>query len=283
MRCPFPMLIKNKFGQLRTIPCGQCSACRLNKAREWSIRIMNEVLYHENNCFLTLTYDDDNLPSSNSLSKTALRLFLKRLRKNLSFPIRYYAAGEYGDVSKRPHYHLIVFGLSSDDDVFKNRHYDKKAKGYQCKMNEWPFGMCFVGDVSYDSACYVAKYTMKKVKGKGAKEHYASLGLEPEFSIMSLKPGIGAEYVRDNRNRLKKREYIIGKNGTKCALPRYYKDKIGRNLLLQEQRIRDFEREEMKKVKISGKSWSRYRDEKLDQALNIVKSFLNLKGDKNEI
>lgn len=283
MRCPYPILVKNKFGQVRNIPCGQCKACRLNKAREWSIRIMNEVQYHSNSCFLTLTYDDKYLPSSGSLSKTALQLFLKRLRKSLDFPIRYYAAGEYGDESHRPHYHLILFGLAPDDEIFKNRHYDRKAKGYQCNMSEWRFGMCFVGDVTYDSACYVAKYTMKKVKGKNAKQHYEDLGIEPEFSIMSLKPGIGAQYVRDNRNRLAKREYVVGKNGTKYALPRFYKDKIVRNLADVEKRIREREKEQIDKAKSCNKDYWRYREEILQNAAEIVKSFLNLKGKKNEI
>lgn len=283
MRCPMPILIKNKYGQVRNVPCGQCKACRLNKAREWSIRIMNEVLYHKNNCFLTLTYDDDNLPSSNSLSKTSLRLFLKRLRKNLDFPIRYYASGEYGDESKRPHYHLIVFGLSPEDDIFKNKHYDRKSGGYRCEMSEWRYGMCFVGDVTYDSACYVAKYTMKKVKGKNAKQHYEDLGIEPEFSIMSLKPGIGAEYLRDNCNRLKKREYVVGKNGVKYGLPRYYKDRICRNLAEVEKRIRKRDAEELEKAKSCNKELWRYREEILQTAFDIVNSFLELKGKKNEI
>ena len=283
MRCPYPILVKNKYGQVRSIPCGQCKSCRLNKAREWSIRIMNEVQYHKNNCFLTLTYDDDNLPSSGSLCKSALQLFLKRLRKSLDFPIRYYASGEYGDESYRPHYHLIIFGLAPDDKIFKNRHYDRKAKGYRCNMSEWSFGMCFVGDVTYDSACYVAKYTMKKVKGKGAKEYYENLGIEPEFSVMSLKPGIGSEYVRDNYNRLKKREYVVGKNGVKYALPRFYKDRICRNLVDVEKRILEREKEELEKAKSSNKEFWRYREELLENAANIVKSFLDLKGKKNEI
>ncbi len=287
MICPFQILRKNKFGQLRWTPCGQCKACRLNKAKEWSIRIMNETHYHESNCFLTITYDDEHLPSSGSISKRALKLFIMRVRKALAAPFRYYASGEYGEKSNRPHYHLILFGVGSDNLIFRNKHYIPKKGGFWCEMNEWPNGQCFVGEVSEDSACYVAKYTMKKLTGKTGKEHYAELGIEPEFALMSLKPGIGAQYIKDNRNKLRRREYVVGKNGVHYGLPRYYKDKLfagdGRHKIDVIKRIKEKDEEMSISAEKTGKEFWRYREEILQNAKNMVEAFLNMKGKKDEL
>ncbi len=134
MRCTNPIMIRHPVsGRWLDVPCGQCISCRLKKAREWSIRIMNECSYYEKNCFLTLTYDEEHLPSSYSISKRELQLFLKKLRKKCKF--RYFGSGEYGDKSMRPHYHIILFGVGCNDNVFKNRHYSKHKKGYLSGIN----------------------------------------------------------------------------------------------------------------------------------------------------
>lgn len=207
------------------MPCGQCLSCRLNHGREWALRICHEMLYHKKSCFLTLTYDDQHLPENDSLCKDDIQLFFKRLRKNTGLHLRYFVSGEYGDKFGRPHYHYIIFGLSSDDVVFMNKHYSKKAKGYQCLMKEWPNGHCFVGEVSPDSAAYVAKYQLKKVKGKNAKEYYESLGIIPEFALMSRNPGIGYDFVVEHQKFLFDK-YGIRFKGKITKLPRYYESKI---------------------------------------------------------
>lgn len=285
MRCPYPILVKNNFGQVREVPCGQCSACRLNKAREWSCRIMNETVYHKNSVFLTLTYNDDSLPENGSISKRELQLFLKRFRKSLPSLIRYFASGEYGDKSKRPHYHLIVFGVGVDDEVFNNKRYVKSAHGYQCELDSWPYGMVFVGDVTYDSACYVAKYTLKKVRGKGAEEHYANLGIEPEFSLMSTHPGIGTQYMRDNRNRLCRRKCLIGKNGVKYGLPRYYKDKlfpaVERNLTGSKHVRDELERLKERAIAIGKNIFDLACEDKRARA-DVMNSLIRLKKNRYE-
>ena len=226
MICTSPIKIKNKStGEEMTVPCGQCKACRLNFGREWALRICHEMLYHEKSCFLTLTYDDEHLPENGSLDKRDVQLFFKRLRKNTGLPLRYFCSGEYGDLFDRPHYHYVIFGISSDDDVFLNKHYSKKAKGFQCLMREWDKGHCFVGEVTPDSAAYVAKYQLKKVKGKHANEHYESLGIIPEFAIMSRNPGIGYDFVVDHQKFLFDK-YGIRFKGKITKLPRYYESKI---------------------------------------------------------
>ena len=207
------------------VPCGQCMACRLNYGREWSLRICHEMLYHKKSCFLTLTYDDEHLPDNNSLDKDDIQRFFKRLRKNTDEPLRYFCSGEYGDTFGRPHYHYIIFGLSCDDDVFLGKHFSKKAGGYYCKMKEWPYGHCFVGEVTPDSAAYVARYQLKKVKGKQSKKYYEEKGIIPEFALMSRNPGIGACFVDEHRNFLREK-YGVNFKGTLMKQPRYYENRI---------------------------------------------------------
>ena len=93
------------------VPCGKCIGCRIAKRKEWSLRMLHELTYHPQSSFITLTYDDYHLPSDNSLKKRHLQLFIKRLRKNLGERrIKYFACGEYGGQTMRPHYHAILFG-----------------------------------------------------------------------------------------------------------------------------------------------------------------------------
>lgn len=218
------MSIKNKRGEYIKVPCGQCLACRLNYGRDWAIRITSEAKCHDANVFLTLTYDDEHLPEDRSLVKKHVQDFMKRLRKQVG-KVRYFLSGEYGDKFMRPHYHLIIFGLSIDNPVFTDRIYDSKSKGYFCRCKCWTFGHCFLGNVTVDSARYVAKYTVKKVKGKGSQEYYDSLGIIPEFALMSRRPGIGAEFCDKNSEEFNKFGSVLQK-GVPCPLPRFYKARV---------------------------------------------------------
>lgn len=282
MMCPYPMLIKNKYGYIRRVDCGKCIACRLNKAREWSVRIMNELVYHKDACFLTLTYDDDHLPEDYSISKREFQRWMKRFRRDINKCVRFFASGEYGDKGHRwinPHYHVILFGVSPVDDIFQNLQICKD--GYECFLSSWPFGHCFTGDVTYDSACYVAKYTAKKLLANDGKvplndEFYTSRGLEPPFLLMSRRPGIGAKYVRDNKNRLQRRGYIFGKDGKKCGLPRFYKSKVysDYHTLATESYVRDNLNELRERSGRVGKSIRVLSEEILENAKNIVDNFV---------
>ena len=150
MECLHKLYRKVK-GKEYMLPCGQCIACRLNRARDWSVRIMHEVQMHNGNaCFLTLTYNQENAPwvsdSHATLVKKDVQDFMKRLRKCLEpAKIRYYLCGEYGETYGRPHYHVIVFGLSVE-----------VAK--MVVQREWPHGFCHIGTVSVDSANYVSLF-----------------------------------------------------------------------------------------------------------------------------
>ena len=287
MKCPYPVVNKDSYGYIKVHPCGQCIACRVNKASEWASRVVNEMMYYDNNAvFLTLTYDDEHLPSDMSVSKVEIQKFMKRFRKRLGFGrLRYFGSGEYGDKSMRPHYHLIVFGVSPQDDVFLDKRYVPLAKGYQCRLADWSFGMCFIGDVTYESARYVAKYALKKVTGLGTKAHYERLSIQPEFQVQSTRPGIGARYVADNAERLRRHGYLVGPNGSKMPLPRYYKDKLFTNKLARSTRssalAAENRNEFRQRAAAAGKSYNQLEREILENLENLAKSEMERKSERN--
>lgn len=175
------------------VPCGSCLGCRLDRSRHWAMRMVHETMMHDDNVFITLTYDDDHLPTDESLDKVHFQKFMKRLRK--CFPdrrIRYYHCGEYGDKYNRPHYHACLFDLD-----FPDKQLLKQEDGYllfSSKMLEeiWGNGYVGLGDVTFQSAAYCARYVTKKVTGEKAHEHYSHVTRygemvtrEPEYSTMS--------------------------------------------------------------------------------------------------
>ena len=218
MECLYPILIKKKeWLPPVKVPCSQCIACRLNRARDWSIRIMHEVKMHNGKaCFLTLTYNQENAPWVSDFQATLVKKdvqdFMKRLRKRLEpAKIRYYLCGEYGENYGRPHYHIIVFGLSVQD-------------AERVVRDCWLFGFVHIGSVTVDSANYVARYCTKLLTGKG-KEWYIDRNIIPEFSLMSRRPGIGAGWLEKYGNEVKTHHKVVVK-GKEVTPPRYYRDKL---------------------------------------------------------
>lgn len=161
---------------LEPFPCGQCLPCRINLRRLWTHRILLESKCHARSIFVTLTYSSDHVPSDGSLQPEHVRDFLKRFRKAISpARVRFFAVGEYGDRTFRPHYHLVLFGVGLDSlgDLQK------------C----WAFGFVDIRELSPELAQYCAGYTTKKLT---RKDDIRLGGRSPEFARMSLKPGIGA-------------------------------------------------------------------------------------------
>lgn len=204
------------------LPCGQCIGCRLERSRQWAVRCMHEASFHESNQFLTLTYDDEHLPSDQGLVVSDLQKFFKRARKFFKF--RYFACGEYGDHGARPHYHVLVFGAVFDDAALARL---------------WPFGFAYSGDLTFDSAAYVARYCTKKVLPNSESWHtfldtYERCDLitgeirlvQPEFMLCSRNPGIGRVWVDKflEDSYYFERDSIIVR-GHPCKPPRYY-DKV---------------------------------------------------------
>lgn len=186
------MLCKNPY-MPSTIPypCGQCLPCRVNRRRVWTHRILLESFLHSSSCFLTLTYEDKHLPKDGSVSPRELRLFLGRLRDRLPpRSLRYFAVGEYGDETSRPHYHLALFGYNCLGKLLYPD-FGKRCFCANCQMvrEVWGKGHIVIEDLTRKSAQYIAGYVTKKMT---SKEDIRLNGRHPEFARMSTKPGLAA-------------------------------------------------------------------------------------------
>ena len=189
-----------------TVACGRCIGCRLEYARQWSIRCMHEASLHGESSFITLTYDDAHLPLGASLVPRHMTLFIKLLRYHAGRKLRYYYSGEYGETNRRPHYHACIFGYFPSDAEF----YSEKNGYYLYHSEElnriWKRGDVKTGTVTAESAGYTARYICKKLTGKKAEEinpitglqHYETMTedgeiitLQPEFARMSQSLGAG--------------------------------------------------------------------------------------------
>lgn len=202
------------------LACGQCVGCRLDRARQWAVRCVHESKLHSQNCFLTLTYNDDNLPLNGSLNKRDIVLFLKRLRKKYGKGIRFFQCGEYGDLHFRPHHHVLLFGHDFPDKQLFSCSNDIRLYTSLELQALWPFGFCTVGDVTFDSACYVARYIMKKITGDKQDDYYK--GKLPEFVTMSRRPGIGRDFYEKYRQDFYNYDTCVVKGDFVCRPPRYY-------------------------------------------------------------
>lgn len=224
------------------VPCGQCIGCRIDRSRQWANRCMLELQYHDSAFFVTLTYDDFHVPKSYypdpetgeahtsfTLCKRDFQLWMKRLRKKFSDDkIRFFACGEYGSETHRPHYHVIVFGLHLNDlEKYKTA---RLGDSYYVYYNSpslqetWPNGFVVVGEVTWESCAYVARYVTKKLTGPQA-EFYEKFNLVPEFSDMSRRPGIARQYYDEHGKEIYEHEYLnvsTPKGGKKFKPPRYF-------------------------------------------------------------
>lgn len=209
--------LKQKYrDRLVPIPCGRCLGCRLDQAKEWSVRCVLESSLYDDNCFITLTYDEAHCPDR--LSKKDFQNFMKRLRSaHPECKIRFFGCGEYGSKNGRPHYHIILFNFD-----FKDREYwcdDGVSKLFRSKELEklWTFGISSVGEVSLESCSYVARYSNKK----------QSNARGDEFLLMSRRPGLGAQWYLDHKDVIYVADKVYGSFGSthKASVPRYF-DKL---------------------------------------------------------
>lgn len=224
-------LSRNKRGAESSLElsCGQCVGCRLERSRQWAMRCLHESSLYESNSFVTLTYDDAHLPTGGTLDYPAFQKFMKRLRKRIGKPVRFYMCGEYGDENMRPHYHACLFGFDFPDKLFFRRTKSGERIYTSAMLDElWPFGLTSVGDVTFQSAAYVARYCVKKITGDLAQDHYRVITEDgeiidcvPEFNHMSLKPGIGARWLEKYLSDVFPRDYVVI-NGVKSSTPEYY-------------------------------------------------------------
>lgn len=207
MTCTSPVTLKMATYSKMLVPCGRCLSCRIQKSKEWAVRIMHETDYHEGSSFITLTYDSDFLPENMSVEKEEFQKFMKRLRKAV-YPkkIKYYACGEYGEQFGRPHYHAILFGLPC------NKETEELIK------DVWNRGRIDVGTVTFDSARYVANYIQKKWYGDASLSRFPDRA-QP-FQLQSQ--GLGKSFALDNKVSID-RDLKITMRGENVGIPRYYK------------------------------------------------------------
>lgn len=254
---PIVFNVKDGFADMPvTLPCGQCIGCRLERSRQWAIRCVHEASLHSSNCFITLTYSDEYLPATGSVSVREFQLFMKRFRKAVSpIKLRYYMCGEYGEVCKtcnlhiskcvcttyvptfgRPHYHAIIFGYDFSDKLLYSVKNDNPLYVSETLHKIWGKGMCIIGAVTFESAAYVARYIMKKIGGKEAIElgtegttYYEVLdestgeirSLTPEFTTMSRRPGIGAGWYEKYKDEVFPNDLVVIR-GKKMRPPKFY-------------------------------------------------------------
>lgn len=213
------------------IPCNNCMGCKLERARQWSVRMMHESKCWPQNSFLTLTYDDQNVPQDYGLSLRHLQLFMKRLRKALPQKIRFFACGEYGDLNGRPHYHAIVFNYDPPDKKKHTLINEKIHYTSQQLSDVWQLGFATTSDVTPQSCAYVARYVTKKIKSGddfGASRYFRVSpvdgqyhSVKPEFAVMSRRPGIGHTYTEKYKSDYYPSGFIVV-DGIRQAPPSYY-------------------------------------------------------------
>lgn len=226
------------------IPCGHCLGCRLDYSRKWADRMLLELETQGKGIFLTLTYDNEHIhwskfdkdgyPIFATLDKRDFQLFMKSFRKELAkndIRIRFFASGEYGPTTLRPHMHCIVFGLGLSD-IDDRKYFGRNDIGQSYYISQkiqkiWNRGNILLSDVSYETCAYVARYILKKQNGYDS-ENYQKRNCIKEFSLMSRKPGIGAEYLKKHPECLDMANINIStpEGGRKIAIPKYYLDKL---------------------------------------------------------
>lgn len=248
-----PIVFNNRDGAADEpidLACGRCIGCRLERSRQWAIRCVHEAQLHENNCFITLTYNPESLPASNSLVLKHFQDFMKRLRKKFGKGVRFFHCGEYGEVCEtcrkskyycdqkghryspylgRPHYHACLFNIKFPDQEFW-----KNAKGNKLYTSEiltklWGMGFCSIGELNFQTAAYVARYITKKISGPQADAHYTLYHhltgevtrVQPEYITMSRRPGIAAGWVEKFKSDLYPSDFVVH-DGKKMSLPKFY-------------------------------------------------------------
>lgn len=250
------------------VPCGQCWSCRLSRSREWATRLVKEAMYwkEEERSFITLTYAPEYLPHDHSVNVKDFQKFMKRLRKHFNYPrLKYFHCGEYGTECKncgkskpvcersecnnfqaqlgRPHYHAILYGVKWDDlTEFKRTKAGELIYRSATLENLWKKGHCSIGNLTFESCAYVARYVMKKINGQQAENHYKkildvnsqtgeiySVDLTPEYITMSRNPAIAKEYFEDYMKEIVATDSLLLQRKGKAypvRPPRYFSKRL---------------------------------------------------------
>jgi len=260
MRCKKPIITKNTGGV--PIPCSQCLNCRIDERRIKTHRMMLEASQHDDCSFLTLTYNDENLPSEFSSKKTGqiydkysvnpkhVKNFINNLqvsfKRKYGKKIKYFTCGEYGEKTNRPHYHIALFGYPTCLHPNKPKVVNRKFNPCTCRncaylQKLWGKGHIYLGTLTQDSAQYVAGYVTKKLTSDNSDFQKSALnGRHPEFARMSLKPALGKtaieKHALHNKRHIKKIDDIpkfLVHNGKKWPLGKYLREIYKKTLNLE--------------------------------------------------
>lgn len=222
------------------LPCGLCVGCRLARGQSWAVRAVHESRLYDRNCFVTLTYDDDNIPEHGSLRYADVQRFFKRLRKRFQGdslapsghrPVRYLVAGEYGSRTLRPHYHALLFNIDFRHDA---RPWGRDTWRSPSLEKLWPFGSSLVGSFTPATAAYVARYCLKKVYSRQDPDFYDSTVDQstgevhvrvPEFVQASRNPGLGFWFFQRYKSDFYPSDQVIF-DGRPVPVPKYYRLKL---------------------------------------------------------
>ncbi len=274
----FPVVFdfSHSNGQEIALPCGQCIGCRLDKTKEWAVRLVHESQLYEENSFITLTYDDKNLPFDGGLELEHFQKFMKRLRKKLApKKIRFFHCGEYGEKLSRPHYHAILFNHDFPDRLYFSERVDTSEFLEDC----WGKGFTTVGEVNLTSCAYVARYVTKKITGDRAREHYITFDrytdqqyeVRSEYATMSRgregSGGIGKGWLERYETDVYPEGAIIH-DAVKHKPARYYDEWFGSKDPAEMVRLKSRRRS---RVEASEQS-----DERLDVREKVAKARMKL-------
>ncbi|QCQ84864.1 replication initiator protein [Blackfly microvirus SF02] len=259
------------------LPCGRCIGCRMEKARQWGLRCLHEKKMWKHNAYVTLTYDNDHLPPAGTLCLRDVQLFMKKLRKakdsNKDNPLRFFLGGEYGEDNGRPHYHALLFNCNFPDKLF----WSNNKRGEPLYVSKeltglWDMGHCSIGEVTFDSAVYCAKYALKKVNGDNADEHYTVYDEDgvchrrrSEFAVMSRRPGIGATYYDKYGVEVRSHDSIIV-DGNEVRPPRFYDDRTK----LLDSKVYDLNKKKRKRMAVLNRSDSTPERLRVKEKLMII-------------
>jgi len=221
----------------------------------WATRIMHESRSHDSNSFITLTYNFEHYPADSSLSKRHFQLFMKRFRKAISpHQVKFFHCGEYSpkktrpigpfdpsqyqSEGQRPHYHAVIFGYDFPGKTLWSVRNDIRIYESDFLADIWGKGFCTVGDLTFESAAYVARYALKKINGPLEQKTDPITGLRPYERVcpvtgsitevakehVSMSNGIGLEHYNNYTSDMYPRDYVVI-NGHQAKIPRYYDNK----------------------------------------------------------
>lgn len=267
------------------LSCGQCLDCRMKKTRDWGIRSLHESQMVERSCFITLTYNEINLPWDHAVDVDQWQKFAKKLRRRLG-PFRFMHCGEYGEENLRPHYHAVIFGHDFGEDRVELPTSKPEKREYHSPLLEemWGLGFTRVGDVTYSSAAYVAGYCIKKMNGDQAAKHYERLdkktgqvwSVKPDYATMSRRPGLGTSWFQKYQNDVYPDDFVII-NGKKTPPPKFYDQLLQKK---DEELYREV-RKNRKKNQLREEAQFRQTDEQLETHEKISRARIANEGKRN--